>query len=93
MRLPRDVSGAELAKALRRVGYLISRQTGSHIRVVTHEPNEHRVTVPNHDFLKIGTLSSILEDVASHLEIERSELLDRLELQSSKRLLPFLHPV
>ena len=80
MRIPRDVSGAELVKALQKVGYLISRQTGSHIRVVTQEPNEHRVTIPNHDFLKIGTLSSILDDVAAHLKISRTELLDRLKL-------------
>lgn len=80
MRIPRDVSGAELVKALQTVGYLVSRQTGSHIRVVTQEPHEHRVTIPNHDFIKIGTLSSILDDVAAHLKIERSELLDRLKL-------------
>lgn len=80
MRIPRDVSGAELVKALQKVGYLIGRQTGSHVRVVTHDPHEHRVTTPNHDFIKIGTLSSILDEVAAHLKIERSELLDRLKL-------------
>ena len=80
MRLPRNVSGAELVKALQKVGYLVSRQTGSHIRVVTQEPSEHRVTIPNHDFLKIGTLSRILDGIASHLQIERSELLDQLKL-------------
>ncbi len=29
MRLPRDVSGAELAKRLEHVGYKVTRQTGS----------------------------------------------------------------
>ena len=80
MRIPRDVSGADLVKALQKVGYLPSRQSGSHIRVVTQEPSEHRVTIPNHDFIKIGTLASILDDIANHLEIERSELLKRLKL-------------
>lgn len=80
MRIPRDVSGADLVKALQKVGYLVARQTGSHIRVVIQEPTEHRVTIPNHDFIKIGTLSSILDDVAKHLKIERSELLIRLKL-------------
>ena len=80
MKIPRDVSGSGLVKALQKVGYLITRQTGSHIRVVTQEPSEHRVTVPNHEFIKIGTLSSILDDVANHLKVERSELLKRLKL-------------
>ncbi len=80
MRIPRDVSGADLVKALQKVGYLVARQSGSHIRVETQEPTEHRVTIPNHDFIKIGTLSSILDDVAKHLKIERSELLVRLKL-------------
>ena len=80
MKIPRDVSGAELVKALQKVGYLVTRQTGSHIRVVTQEPSEHRVTIPNHDFIKIGTLSSILDDVAKHLKVERSKLLNRLHL-------------
>ena len=80
MKIPRDVSGSGLVKALQKVGYLITRQTGSHIRVVTRGPNEHRVTIPNHEFIKIGTLSSILDDVANHLKVERSELLKRLKL-------------
>jgi predicted RNA binding protein YcfA (HicA-like mRNA interferase family) len=80
VRIPRDVSGAELVKALQKVGYLVTRQTGSHIRVETQEPTKHRITIPNHDPIKIGTLCSILDDVAEHLEIERSELLTRLKL-------------
>ena len=38
MKLARDLSGAELAKALGRIGYRISRQTGSHIRLTTDSP-------------------------------------------------------
>jgi predicted RNA binding protein YcfA (HicA-like mRNA interferase family) len=78
MRLPRDVSGAELAKALRRAGYEISRQTGSHIRLGTTEHGQHHITVPNHNPIKLGTLSGILGDVAAHLEISRDELSRRL---------------
>ena len=33
MKLPRDLSGDELAKALARLGYIVDRQTGSHIRL------------------------------------------------------------
>jgi predicted RNA binding protein YcfA (HicA-like mRNA interferase family) len=78
MKLPRDLSGAELAKALARIGYRVSRQTGSHIRLTTDSPAQHHVTIPAHDPLKLGTLAAILGDVAAHQEISRDALLDRL---------------
>jgi predicted RNA binding protein YcfA (HicA-like mRNA interferase family) len=37
MKTPRDLSGAELAKALRKLGYTVTRQSGSHLRVTTRE--------------------------------------------------------
>jgi predicted RNA binding protein YcfA (HicA-like mRNA interferase family) len=78
MKLPRDLSGAELVKVLRRAGYEMTRQTGSHIRIGTSERGQHHVTVPNHNSIKIGTLAGILSDVAEHLEISRDELVQRL---------------
>jgi predicted RNA binding protein YcfA (HicA-like mRNA interferase family) len=78
MKLPRDIGGAELAKALGRVGYRVVRQSGSHLRLTTDLPSTHHVTVPAHSSLKIGTLSAVLGDVAEHLKIEREELLRRL---------------
>jgi predicted RNA binding protein YcfA (HicA-like mRNA interferase family) len=78
MKTPRDLSGADLVKALRRVGYETSRQTGSHIRLVTTERGQHHITIPNHNPIKVGTLSGILGDVAAHLEISRDELARRL---------------
>ncbi len=78
MRLPRDLGGDDLARALRRVGYQVVRQTGSHMRLTTHEGGEHHVTVPRHAELRIGTLSSILTDVAGHLGMTRDELAERL---------------
>ena len=35
MRLPRDVSGTDLAKVLQAYGYRVTRQTGSHMRLTT----------------------------------------------------------
>jgi len=35
VKVPRDLSGAALAKALSKVGYQMTRQTGSHIRLTT----------------------------------------------------------
>ena len=78
MRLPRDLSGADLAQALKTFGYRITRQTGSHLRLTTSEHGQHHLTIPNHNPLRIGTLSGILADVAAHFELNREELADRL---------------
>jgi predicted RNA binding protein YcfA (HicA-like mRNA interferase family) len=60
VKLPRDVDGLELAKALQRLGYEATRQTGSHIRVTTQRDGENHEVIPAHHPIKIGTLSSIL---------------------------------
>jgi predicted RNA binding protein YcfA (HicA-like mRNA interferase family) len=78
VKLPRDLSGAELAKNLGRVGYEVTRQTGSHIRLTINRPVQHHITIPAHDSLKIGTLGAILGEVATHLKLTREELLARL---------------
>lgn len=78
MRVPRDLSGQDLIRRLARFGYTASRQTGSHIRLTTLENGEHHITIPNHDPLRIGTLSAVLLAVASHLGVSRDELLQRL---------------
>jgi predicted RNA binding protein YcfA (HicA-like mRNA interferase family) len=78
MKLPRDLSGPQLAQLLRALGYETTRQTGSHLRLTTARQGEHHVTVPNHSPLKIGTLSGILSDVARHFGMSREELLKRL---------------
>lgn len=76
MRLPRDLSGAELVRRLqRRYDYELLRQRGSHIRLVSRQMgHEHHVTVPRHRQLNVGTLASIISDVANYLEIDRDEL-------------------
>jgi len=80
MKLPRDLSGSELVKALRKLGYEVTRQKGSHIKVTTQQNGEHHEVVPNHDPIKPGTLSSILKSIASHHRTTVEELLSRLEL-------------
>jgi predicted RNA binding protein YcfA (HicA-like mRNA interferase family) len=79
MKLPRDLSGEDLAKALRRVfEYQVTRQVGSHMRLTTQQNGEHNLTIPNHDPLKVGTLSGILGDVAAHFNLTREEVVSRL---------------
>ena len=78
MKIPRDISGSELIKALKVYGYSVSRQTGSHIRLSTDLNGEHHITIPNHSPIKIGTLSSILNDIATHLKLSRDEIIKEL---------------
>ena len=78
MRIPRSVSGKQLARALEQVGYQITRQTGSHMRLTCNEPNQHHITIPNHDSIRIGTLSAIISDVANNLGIPKDELIRKL---------------
>jgi predicted RNA binding protein YcfA (HicA-like mRNA interferase family) len=74
MRLPRDISSTELIKSLRTFGYQISRQKGSHIRLTTFQNGEHHITIPNHDAIRLGTLSSIINDIASHFKKTKEEI-------------------
>jgi predicted RNA binding protein YcfA (HicA-like mRNA interferase family) len=67
MKLPRDISGVDLAKRLGRIGYEVTRQAGSHLRLSTREHGQHHVTIPNHYPLKVGTLAGILRDVLTGL--------------------------
>jgi predicted RNA binding protein YcfA (HicA-like mRNA interferase family) len=78
MRLPRDLSGDDLAKALEALGYRVTRQTGSHLRLTTTERGQHHVTIPRHAALRVGTLAGIVNDVAEHFDMSRDDVLGRL---------------
>lgn len=79
MKLPRDLSGREFARLLRRYGYEEIRQSGSHVRLrSTMMGKEHQVTVPAHESLKVGTLSGILTELAAYLEISKESLAEEL---------------
>jgi len=79
LKLPRDISGAELARLLHRYGYRIVRQTGSHIRLTSATiGTEHHITIPAHSPLKVGTLSAILRDLAEYLDLDREILAKEL---------------
>ncbi|HPI15720.1 MAG TPA: type II toxin-antitoxin system HicA family toxin [Spirochaetota bacterium] len=78
MKIPRDVSGVGLAGRLEILGYSITRQTGSHIRLMTRMEGEHHITIPSHKSIKIGTLNSILGDIAVHFRIRKEDLIKKL---------------
>ncbi len=78
MRIPRDLSAEDLIKILAKYGYCVTRQAGSHIRLTTQIKGEHHITVPSHKYLKIGTLNSILHDIANYLKIDKQTLIQEL---------------
>ena len=80
MRLPRDCSGESVIRALGSLGYGVTRQSGSHVRVTTGVRGEHDVTIPRHDPLRVGTLHAVLTDVADHHAMSLEDLVLKLGL-------------
>jgi len=71
VRLPRDLSGRELADALcRHRGYRQVHQIGSHIILDTN--------LPAHQTVRISTLNAIRRSVAEHKGVSRNALIDSL---------------
>lgn len=58
MKLPRDVTGGEAARALQRLGFEFRRQTGSHVIL---RRKGRTVVVPMHRPIKPGTLRGLIE--------------------------------
>lgn len=78
MKLPRDLSGEELAQVLcRHFGYRRVNQEGSHLILAADNPS-HRISVPLHPCLRIGTLNAILRAVAASRGITKDDLLEKL---------------
>jgi predicted RNA binding protein YcfA (HicA-like mRNA interferase family) len=79
MKIPRNLSGQDLVNLLCRAwDYRIVHQEGSHIVLETASPSPHRLAVPAHKSLRVGTLSAILRAVARHKGIQRQDLLKSL---------------
>ena len=73
MRVPRDLSGRDLANRLaRHYGYAVKRTRGSHMTVArVTAAGKHSVTVPAHRDLRVGTLNAIVNDVAAVLGLPK----------------------
>jgi predicted RNA binding protein YcfA (HicA-like mRNA interferase family) len=79
MKIPRDLSGTELIKLLcKHYGYGRVNQEGSHVILETNTPRKHRISIPDHSPLRIGTLNAILNAVAKAQGVEKESLLQRL---------------
>ena len=81
MKLPRDLSGENLAKALCKSGaYEKVNRVGSHIILQAEEPESHRISVPARTplRLRLGTLTAILRSVAAHKYVTRGRMISSL---------------
>jgi predicted RNA binding protein YcfA (HicA-like mRNA interferase family) len=79
MKVPRDLSGAQLVKVLcGDWGYRQVHQEGSHVILQTETPGHQRLSIPNHSPLRVGTLNSIVRAVATHKGLDRQTILDSL---------------
>jgi predicted RNA binding protein YcfA (HicA-like mRNA interferase family) len=58
-KIPTDLSGRDLVRALEKIGFVVRRQRGSHIILRRVNPPA-RVVVPDHKDLRVGTLRTIL---------------------------------
>ena len=78
-KIPRDVDASQLIKILnKKYQYEVTRQTGSHIRITTTLRGEHHVTIPNHNPIRLGTLSSIIHDIAHHFNKTKEQVVEEL---------------
>ncbi len=79
MKLPRDLSGQDLVDSLcRSWEYRVVHQEGCHVVLETEKPSHHRIAVPAHKSLRVGTLNAILRAVAKHKAVERERILETL---------------
>lgn len=65
MKLPGDVSGRQAVGVLRKHGFLVVRQVGSHVRMKRRTVS---ITVPQHPSIAPKTLQSILRQAGISVE-------------------------
>lgn len=65
--MSKTFSGNQIVKALRRLGFVIDHQRGSHIFMHNLERNIS-VIVPNHKEVKKGTLNSIIKKAGINID-------------------------
>ena len=68
------LSGKELCRILKKIGYKIDRQSGSHMILRNINPPHRRLTVPNHKEIAKGTLRKIIRESGLSVEVFRELL-------------------
>ncbi|AFZ44931.1 YcfA family protein [Halothece sp. PCC 7418] len=79
MKIPRDLKGSDLADILcRQWNYKVVHQRGSHIILETDIPSHQRISIPNHNPLRLGTLNSILRAISRHKGVTKADIINTL---------------
>jgi predicted RNA binding protein YcfA (HicA-like mRNA interferase family) len=78
MKHPRDLSAADLVQRLKPLGYRVTRQVGSHMRLTTEQKGQHHITIPAHKQVTIGKINALLWDLVLHFGMDRKELMTLL---------------
>jgi predicted RNA binding protein YcfA (HicA-like mRNA interferase family) len=79
MKLPRDIAGADLVRHLcQRFGYRRVHQRGSHVVLETDSPAHHRIAIPEHGALRVGTLNAVVNAVARAKGIDKAVVIESL---------------
>jgi len=60
------------------LGYARIHQVGSHVILESKHPSQHRVAIPAHKCLRVGTLNAILASIAAHKNVEKETILKDL---------------
>jgi len=68
------ISGETAVKCFEKLGYVVARQKGSHIRMWHTDKSKKPLTIPNHKVLGKGLLRKLLRDAEISVE-EFNELL------------------
>ena len=79
MKIPRDLTANDVIKMLSKLGYVVTCQKGSHIRLTSKLNDvEHHITIPDHSRIKIGTINNILKGVAEKNKFTKEKLIELL---------------
>jgi predicted RNA binding protein YcfA (HicA-like mRNA interferase family) len=79
MKIPRDLTANDVIKMLSKLGYVVTRQKGSHIRLTSKLNDvEHHITIPDHSPIKLGTINNVLKDVAEKNKLTKEKLIELL---------------
>ncbi len=66
-KLPTDLPGREVRKALERAGFVFRRQVGSHMILRREEPYA-RAVIPDHKQVRVGTLRRSIAEAGLTVE-------------------------
>ena len=74
------ISSKKLLKLLSKLGYVLERQRGSHIRLCKKlQSGHHSISVPAHKEIAKGTLGDILEKVSIYNQISKEHIIGQLK--------------